>query len=160
MNPSYGVATTYSIELGNPIYGSGVPEQSLVSSGFYIPESTYIMYIEDQPIDTTYGLVRMYYYDDVGNKTYYQTIGTVDAPCINYTTGSISIPNLTISGLDLTAQSVGEWIIKPQSNDVISVRNQLITIPDEKIHVNVIVDQVAAGDSGGNANYVFTSSRN
>ena len=160
IKPSYGVATTYNVELGNPIYGSGVPEQSLLSSGFYIPNSPYIMYMEDQPLDTTYGLVRMFYFDDVGTKTYYETFGTVDAPCINYKTGSITIPNLTISGLDLTAQSVGEWIIKPQSNDVISVRNQLITIPDENIHVSSIVDQVAAGDAGGNANYVFTSSRN
>jgi hypothetical protein len=160
IKPSYGVATTYNIELGNPIYGSGVPEQSFISTGFYVPESPYIMYIEDQPLDYTHGLVRLYYFDDAGTKTYYQTIGTADAPCINYKTGSISIPNLTISGLDLTAQTVGEWIIKPQSNDVISVRNQLITIPDERIYTSSVVDQVAAGDSGGNSNYVFTSSRN
>ena len=53
-----------------------------------------------------------------------------------------------------------DLIIKPQSNDVVSIRNQLVQIRDEDIYVNVVADKVALGDQAGNSNYVFTSSRN
>jgi hypothetical protein len=51
-------------------------------------------------------------------------------------------------------------MIKPQSNDVVSIRNQLVTIPDNNITVSVVLDKVSVGDPGGGTNYIFTSSRN
>jgi hypothetical protein len=160
--PSYGIPYTYTVELGNPIYGSGVPEQSIVTSGFYIFGRTEIMYMEDLPLDSTHGLIRLFYYDETGNKVYIQTFGTADSPAVNYPKGSIRVEGLYVTGLDLNTAvgDAGQWIIKPQSNDVVSVRNQLVTIPDDKINVNLIVDTVAMGDSAGGSNYKFTSSRN
>jgi hypothetical protein len=160
--PSYGIPYTYTVELGNPIYGSGVPEQSIVTSGFYIFGRTEIMYMEDLPLDSTHGLIRLFYYDETGNKVYVQTFGTADSPAVNYPKGSIRVEGLYVTGLDLNTAvgDAGQWIIKPQSNDVVSVRNQLVTIPDDKINVNLIVDTVAMGDSAGGSNYKFTSSRN
>ena len=160
--PAYDTLATYRVELGNPIYGSGVPEQSIITTGFYIAGRTEIMYMEDLPLDSTNGLIRLYYFDENDNKVYYKTYGSKETPAVNYKTGSIVVEGLTVTGLDLvTAEgTLGQWIIKPQSNDVVSVRNQLVTIPEEKINVNLIVDTVAMGDSAGGSNYQFTSSRN
>jgi hypothetical protein len=158
--PAYNVLATYQLELGNPIYGSGVPQESLTTTGFYISGRSETMYLEDLPIDYTYGLLRMFYYDEAGNKTYYRTLGTINNPAINYKTGSIRVDEVYLTGLDLTDRDIGEFIIKPQSNDIVSIRNQLVTIPDKYIKVNVIPDSVSVGDSSGGKSYVFTSSRN
>ena len=151
----YNSNSTYIVYLGNPIYDSGVPEQSITSTGFYIQGNTNIMYLEDLPTQgTTVGVLRMYYY--VGDiKTYFRTFGTV-----NYSTGTITLNELEITGIDQTQSDIFELIIKPQSQDVVSVRNQLVTIPDSNINVSVILDKVSVGDPAGGANYQFTSSRN
>jgi hypothetical protein len=148
----YNLASEYIVNTANPIYHSGVPENSVLSTGFYIPNNENIMYLEDLPTpDARTGVFRMFYY--VGtNKTYVRNLGTID-----YDKGILFIPELTIVGLET---SVFEFIIKGQSNDVVSIRNQLVLIPEENITVNMILDKVAAGDAAGNTNYVFTSSRN
>ena len=148
----YNIASEYLVNTANPIYHSGVPENSVVSTGFYIPGNTNLMYLEDLPtIDTKTGIFRMFYY--VGsNKTYIKNLGTID-----YDRGILFIPELTIVGLPT---EIFEFIIKTQSNDVVSIRNQLVLIPEENITVNMILDKVAAGDAAGNTNYIFTSSRN
>ena len=151
----YNANSTYTIYLGNPIYDSGVPEESIKSTGFYIAGNENIMYLEDLPTyGTLVGVLRMYYY--VGDiKTYYRTFGTID-----YATGTITMPELEITGIDQTTSDIFELIIKPQSNDVVSIRNQLVNIPDSQINVSVILDKVSVGDPAGGANYQFTSSRN
>jgi hypothetical protein len=151
----YNSNSTYTIYLGNPIYNSGVPEESITSTGFYIQGNENIMYLEDLPtLATNNGVLKMYYY--VGDiKTYFRTFGTID-----YSNGIVTMPELEITGIDQTTSDIFELIIKPQSNDVVSVRNQLVTIPDSQISVSVILDKVSVGDSAGGANYQFTSSRN
>jgi hypothetical protein len=151
----YNSNSTYTIYLGNPIYNSGVPEESITSTGFYIQGNTNIMYLEDLPtLGTNSGVLKMYYY--VGDiKTYIRTFGT-----INYSSGIVTMPELEITGIDQTMSDIFELIIKPQSNDVASVRNQLVNIPDSQINVSVILDKVSVGDPAGGSNYQFTSSRN
>jgi hypothetical protein len=149
----YNTNANYNIYLGNPIYNSTVPEQSLTSTGFYIAGNENLMYLEDLPTDSRYGVLKMYYFN-VDVKTYFRTFGTID-----YQTGSINMPELEITGID-QATGIFELIVKPQSNDVVSIRNQLVTIPDEQINVEVILDKVAVGDPAGGSNYQFTSSRN
>ena len=148
----YNLASEYIVNTANPIYHSGVPENSVLSTGFYIPNNENIMYLEDLPTpDARTGVFRMFYY--VGtNKTYVRNLGTID-----YDKGILFIPELTIVGLETT---IFEFMIKTQSNDIVSIRNQLVLIPEENITVNMILDKVAAGDAAGNTNYVFTSSRN
>lgn len=151
---AYNTNQTYTINLGNPIYASGVPEESITSSGFFIPGNVNVMYLEDNPTNKTTGTIRMYYFvNDI--KTYVRTFGSVE-----YASGTIILNELEISGIDSTTSGIFELFIKPQSNDVVSVRNQLVFIPDDQINVSVIVDQVATGDQAGGSNYVFTSSRN
>ena len=130
--------------------------RSILSTGFYIAGNDNIVYLEDLPTSTTTktGVLRMFYYNgDV--KTYIKNMGTID-----YAAGKITMPELNITGIDLTQSSIFELIIKPQSNDVASVRNQIVTIPSDNITVNMIIDKVSIGDPGGGKNYVFTSSRN
>ena len=154
VTPKYDVLATYKIVLGNPIYFSGLPEESIVTSGFYIPGNTNIMYLEDLPVDPILktGVFRMFYYDADLVKQYVRNIGTID-----YATGTMTIEGLNIYGI---ADTNFEFIIKPQSNDVVSVRNQLVQIPSDTINVNVVVDKISIGGTAGNADYTFTSSRN
>lgn len=153
VQPKYNIAAIYNIDLVNPIYYSGVPEQAIVTNGFYLAGYTQVVYLEDLPIGDNTGTFRIFYYDIDLNKQYLnETIGT-----INYLTGSISISGLIVTGI---AADTFDFIIKPQSNDVVSVRNQLVRIQPEHTTVNVIVDKVSIGDSAGNSSYIFTSSRN
>jgi len=151
----YNTTATYTINLGNPIYNAGVVEQSILSTAFYIPNNTNKMYIEDLPGSGMTGQLRMFYYNgDV--KTYVRTFGSV-----NYSNGDIIMSDLEITGIDLS-QAGGLFLlnIKPQSNDVVSVRNQLVTIPTANINVNVVIDKPSVGNSSGGSNFVFTSSYN
>ena len=150
----YGSSANYRINLANPIYASGVPEQSVLTTGFYIPGSTNLMYMEDLPTDENFGVLRMFYLQDAV-KIYTINLGTID-----YNNGIIDIQGLTITGIDTTLSSAFEFIIKPQSNDVVSVRHQLVTIPANQVIVNMVLDKTVSGDAAGNTNYIFTSSRN
>ena len=111
------------------------------------------MYLEDLPMSPGVGQLRMNYYN-IDIKTYYKNFGTID-----YATGTITMPELEITGIDETT-GIFELIIKPQSNDIVSIRNQLVTIPDSYINVTMILDKTSIGDPAGGANYQFTSSRN
>jgi hypothetical protein len=151
----YNTNENYKIYLGNPIYYSGVPENSLTSTGFYIQgEPEKLMFLEDMPMGDKMGVVRMYYYN-IDNKTYYKTFGSID-----YTAGTVTLTELEITGVDQANGGIFELIVKPQSNDVVSVRNQLVTIPDENINISMVLDKLTIGDPAGGANYQFTSSRN
>lgn len=153
VEPKYNLIANYMIDLVNPIYWSSVPEESVVSTGFYMDGGDRIMYLEDMPMENEMGTFKFYYFDENLNKQYLaDTIGT-----INYANGSIEITGLNITGI---ATDTFAFIIKPESNDVVSVRNQLVRILDEDITVNSIVDKISVGDAAGNSNYIFTSSRN
>jgi len=150
----YNANENYVIHLGNPIYNSGVGEESISSTGFYVAGSDKLMYLEDSPTDKLVGVLKMYYYD-INVKKYYRSFGSVD-----YAKGTITMDALEITGIDLTQSAIFELIIKPQSNDVVSIRNQLVNIPNENISVNMVLDKLSVGDSAGGSSYQFTSSRN
>jgi hypothetical protein len=143
VTPAFDTNAKYEITLGNPISDSG--DQNILSSGFTILGSDDIVYIEDSA-----GILRLFKYSSNNNKIILNNIGTV-----NYTTGNITITALNITSVveDLVL------IIKPESYDVMSVRDQIVQIPDELITVNIIVDNVSLGNSEGGSNYTFTSSR-
>lgn len=145
--PAFDTTASYTINLGNPIYYSGVAEDSLSTTGFYIPNSVDIYYLKD---DGTGNLV-MFYKSGSDDIVVNKTMGTV-----NYTTGLINIRGLHITSL---ASDAFEVIVKPQSNDVVSVRNQIVRIPLGLVTVNVLVDPISSGSSRGGNAYVFTSSR-
>jgi hypothetical protein len=48
-----------------------------------------------------------------------------------------------------------EFSVRPAAQDVVSVRNQLATLNEEKIVLNVIEDKVASGETTA-GQYIFT----
>lgn len=143
---AYNVYSQYVINLGNPIYYSGYAEQSIQSSSFYIYGNDNPHYLEDDGV----GNIRLYYLAENNLKVYTNNnIGTV-----NYTSGKVVINNLNITRLN---EPELKLIFKPQSNDVVSLRQQLVIIPDDYIIVDSIVDPLSVGGMG--KDYIFTSSR-
>ena len=156
--PRYNVSAEYSINLINPIYTSGEPEQAISSTGFYVKGSDRVHYLEDDGV----GNIALYY-PAPGDNTAVGVgaasthiivnpkIGTVD-----YAKGIINIKNLNITNL---SDVVFELIIKPQSNDVVSAYTQIAQIDINNLTVNVIVDKTINGDFRAGKNYQFASSR-
>ena len=146
-NPQYNTSAEYIINLINPIRETGTPDNAVLSSGFYIPGSTNIYYLDDDGI----GNIRLFYYGPDGSKVIANaTIGSV-----NYSTGYIDVKNLTIS--TLYDQSL-YFTIKPLSNDVVSALSQYVQIDMANLTVNVLADPTASGFLGGGNNYTFTPS--
>jgi len=147
VTPVYNVVTAYTVNIGNPIYNSGVPENSILSTGFYSTDSSNVSYIDDLPTseNSSIGTLRLFYYNSSGEKVIIRTVGTV-----NYTSGIVYITNLNITSL---YNESFKLVIKPQSNDVISVLQQFIKIDMNLLTVNAIIETP-------NTPYTFTSSRN
>jgi hypothetical protein len=145
VQPQYNQAVQYVLDIGNPIYKSSAPEESVISTGFSVINVPQIVYIDDIPAtgrDT--GTLRMFYYN-AGQKVTVRNVGTV-----TYSTGMIKLNDVVITG---SPTSVFEFIIKPQSYDVASVRNQIVNIREDLLVVTPIIDTAPN-------QYRFVSSRN
>lgn len=138
--PKFDMNAEYYINIGNPIYYSEVPEESIITTGFYISGLSEIYYIRDDGL----GNLVLYYNSASGEVVVNDKIGYY-----NNKTGLIVIPELNISALE---GNTFEFLIKPQSNDVASVRNQIVVLAESLIDVNVT-------SSRSGSNYIFTSSR-
>jgi hypothetical protein len=151
VTPKFDTYAKYTINLTNPIYYSGVPEEAVLTTGFYVPNSDKLHYMDDDGV----GHIRLFNYVGPTKNFVNTSIGEID-----YTNGIVKISNLYITGLDPSnAFPELQFTFKPQSYDAVSIRNQLVTIPSDYITVNVIIDSVASGNAAGGANYVFSSSR-
>lgn len=147
--PRYNLSSEYKLNMINPIYRSTIPDEAVVSTGFYIPDSSNVHYIDDDG----QGKLRLFYFDANQNKYIVNpTIGTV-----NYDKGTLVIRNLIITSM---AESKFELILKPESYDVITAYNQIVQIDRAHLTVNVINDMTAAGSNQAGKNYIFTSIRN
>jgi hypothetical protein len=146
--PTFNTRTSYVISIDNPIYTEGVPEGAVTSDAFTIDGSSETFFFEDDGV----GNIRLYYFVGAGTKRYINsTLGTV-----NYVTGRITLNDINITSATNNEITI---TIKPESNDVVSVRSQLALIAEEQIVVNAVVDKVASGETSGGSNYIFTSSR-
>ena len=146
--PTFNTRTSYVISIDNPIYTEGVPEGAVTSDAFTIDGSSETFFFEDDGV----GNIRLYYFVGAGTKRYTNTtLGSV-----NYVTGRITLNDINITSATNNEITI---TIKPESNDVVSVRSQLALIAEEQIVVNAVVDKVASGETSGGSNYIFTSSR-
>ena len=153
--PRYNVSAEYTLNLINPIFTAGVPEDAITSTGFYIKGSEELHFLQDDGV----GNMQLYYNVASNNANTGSTkfivnpkIGTVD-----YANGIMNLKNLNITSLgDI------DWEIsfKPQSNDVVSAYTQVAQIARDHLTVRAIADKTANGDLRGGKNYTFTSSRN
>lgn len=138
--PKFDVNAEYRVNIGNPIYYSEVPEEAIMTTGFYIEGFSEVYYIKDDGI----GNLVLYYNSVSGEVVVNSKIGYY-----NHKTGLIVIPELTITSLE---GNTFEFLIKPQSNDVASVRNQIVVLSENLIEVTVTT-------SRSGSSYLFTSSR-
>jgi hypothetical protein len=146
--PRYNLSSEYKLNMINPIYRSTIPDESVLSTGFYIPNSANVHYIDDDGV----GNLRLFYFDANQNKYIVNpTIGSV-----NYSAGSLEIKNLIITSM---AASKFELILKPESYDVVTAYNQIVQVAREYLNVSAIADQTAAGSNQAGKNYIFTSIR-
>jgi len=144
----YNTSAQYLLNMINPIWNSGQPEESFKSTGFYILGSDQIHYLDDDGIQ----YVRLFKYGANGIKVIVNSnIGSID-----YAKGIVDIRNLHITAL---ANLDLEISIRPLSNDVVSALTQIVHIPPEHLKVTAIPDPTASGDLRGGYNYTFTSSR-
>lgn len=153
LTPSFGTDMKYTISYGNPIYNEGAAEEAVRSTGFYVLgyEST-LVYLDDNGA----GKLRMFYLDESNNKLFVYSnieIGTVD-----YTSGTIILNN-TFTIISAPNNKITIYCV-PESNDILSTRNQLVIINQQEIKVNVLVDKVSSGQYFGSSNYTFSSSHN
>jgi hypothetical protein len=148
LNVRYNTSAQYILNMINPIWSSGQPEESFKSTGFYIAGSDQLHYLDDDGV----AYVRLYRYGANGIKIIVNPrIGTID-----YTKGVIDIKNLHVTAL---ADVDLEISIRPLSNDVVSALTQIAHIATDHLRVTALPDPTATGDLRGGYNYKFTSSR-
>ena len=148
-----GTASTIKLDFGNQLYnphadhnkvGGGV----ITSTGFVLSGNTTSHFFDDNGS----GDIRRYYTDGSTRVYADNTAGTVD-----YNTGVISINTLTYRSTSNTDDSI-DFTIIPNSNDVISVRNQLLDITASEISVTGVADTVASGETSAGVGYTTSSS--
>ena len=144
----YNTSAQYLLNMINPIWSSGQPEESFRSTGFYIAGSDELHYLDDDGV----AHVRLFRYGANGIKIIVNpTVGNID-----YAKGVVDIKNLNITAL---ADIDLEISIRPLSNDVVSALTQIAYIAADHLTVTALPDPTATGDLRGGYNYKFTSSR-
>lgn len=147
--PRYNLSSEYKLNMINPIFNSTIPAESVISTGFYIPNTANVHYIDDDG----QGNLRLFYFDAQQNKYIVNPkIGEVD-----YNRGTLIVRNLTITSM---ADAAFEFVLKPESYDVVTAYNQIVQVARNYLSVKVVNDMTAAGSNQAGKNYIFTSIRN
>jgi len=156
--PTLNSSTKYTVPFSNALYNPHSGHDSdaggiLSSSGFKISGNTNEMFLNDDGM----GNVRMYYIVDGTTKTYQDsTAGTID-----YVNGQVVLTSLNIteiSNVDGVASTKIRLIVKPESNDIIAVRNQVLEIDLSNSVISASVDTIATGSSSAGVGVSTTSS--
>ena len=155
--PTIGSSTNYTVSFSNALYNphSGHNASAggiLVSTGFKIGSSANEYFFDDDGA----GNIRRYYL--VGDVRTYadNSAGTID-----YATGAIAVNALNISSISNIrglASTVVELTLTPNSNDIVPLRNQILSIDVANSSITVIVDTLVGGSSNAGIGYVTTSS--
>ena len=147
--PVFNISSQYKLNLINPISQDGGKQGDVfASTGFFIPNSTQVHYLDDD----ANGNIRLYYIGPNFDKVIVDpAIGTIE-----YEAGRVVVRNLTITALD---DVIFEMQVKPESYDVVSALNQIVQIDPTLLEVEAIADQTANGDLRAGYNYDFQSIR-
>ena len=152
VTPVLNTITQYVINFNNPLYNPHVDHNKVMggitsSTGFTISTNTNTLYLDDDGS----GNIRTYYLVGGTTRTYVDsTAGTID-----YTTGKIVLTDLTITGTTSTDGKISIDIL-PASNDIVSVRNQLLEIDLANTSVDGTVDVIVSGGSSAGTGYTTT----
>ena len=156
--PILSTSSRYDIYFRNSLYNPHTGHMSssggiLSSSGFKVSGNTNEMFLDDNGS----GIVRRYYFDAGGVKTYANT----EQGTINYTTGQIVINSLnitSISNIRNIASTVVELTVTPNSNDIVPVRNTVVEIDVSNSGFTVVRDGFAGGSNDAGVGYTPTTS--
>ena len=156
--PTIGSSTKYSINFANALYNphSGHNTSSggiLSSTGFKIDGNTTDVFFLD---DDGNGNVRRYKMDGSVRSYANSTQGT-----INYSTGLVEVNSLNVSNIENirgAASTVIEVTVKPNSNDIVPIRNQVLEIDVANSSVTVEADTLVGGSANAGIGYTTTSS--
>ena len=136
------------LSVGRPIsHPSGV--QVVTSTGFTVAGSTETFFLEDNGA----GFLQRYSLTGGVTKNYVD----LAAGTINYVTGKVVLTSIEITG---TSNSDGTitFIAKPESNDIVPVRNQILEIDLTNTSVTAEVDTIQSGGSTAGTGYTTASS--
>ena len=146
--PRYNVRAQYLLNIVNPIYTTGVPQNTINTTGFFINGSEIVHYLDDDGV----GNIRLYYIGPSAEKIIVDpSIGEVD-----YAAGIINIKNLYLTAI---ADIDFEISIRPSSYDVVSAYTQIAEVARDHLTIRAIADETANGDLRAGRNYQFTTSR-
>lgn len=146
--PRFNVSAQYLLTIVNPIYTTGLAQNVIYTTGFFIDGSDVVHYLDDDGV----GNMRLYYIGDSADKIIVNpSIGSVD-----YAQGIINIKNLHITAM---ADIDFEISIKPSSYDVVSAYTQIAEIARDHLTITAIADETANGDLRAGRNYQHTTSR-
>ena len=154
ITPSLNTTTQYIINYANKLFNPHAGHNTLgggitSSTGFKITGNTNTFYLDDDGN----GNVRLYYLVGGTTRTYQNsTLGT-----INYATGVITIPSLSITSTVNTNGTI-DIVVQSSSNDIVPVRNQLLEIDIANTKVTAEVDTIESGGSSAGTGYTTTSS--
>ena len=148
-----GTAASMSLPFGNSLYNphSGHNAASggiLTTTGFNVSGDATEYFFDDDGA----GNIRRYYIS--GSTRVYKDNA---AGTIIYSSGKVSINSLTLSSTSNTDSTI-DFTVIPDSNDVISVRNQLLDITASEISVTGVADTVASGETSAGVGYTTSSS--
>lgn len=151
--PTIGSSTKYELYFRNGVYNPHAGHVSVLSStGFKVSGSDFEMFLDDD----SNGNIRRYYLVS-GVKTYANnTQGT-----INYATGQVTLNSLnvaSISNIRGSSSNVIEITVKPNSNDIVPVRNQVVEIDVASSNITVEEDTFVGGSSEAGVGYSTTTS--
>jgi hypothetical protein len=156
--PTLSLSTKYDVYFRNALYNPVLGYNSsqggiLESSGFKVSGDTINVYFLD---DDGAGNIRRYRLSG-GVRTYINnTQGT-----INYTTGQITLNSLNITTIENirgeTSTSI-ELTVKPNSNDIVPVRDQIIEIDVDNSNITVEVDTFLGGSADAGIGYTTSTS--
>ena len=156
--PTLNSSTKYTLNFSNALYNphSGhnmVSGGILETSGFKIDGDATNVYFLD---DDGQGNVRRYRFDGSTRSYASSNQGTID-----YSTGQVIINSLNISSLENirgATTTVLEVTVKPDSNDVVPLRNQVLSIDVANSTVSVEADTLVGGSANAGIGYTTTSS--
>ena len=156
--PTIGSSTRYDVYFRNGLYNphSGHNASAggiLESTGFKIDgDTSTIFYLDDDGA----GNVRRYSLSGSTRVYANSTQGT-----INYSTGQVTINSLNVSVVENirgAASTVIELTVKPTSNDIIPVRDQILNIDTANSTITVETDTFVGGSADAGVGYTTTSS--
>jgi len=139
----------------NPHSGHNADGGGIVSStGFKINDdsSTNEHFLDDDGA----GNIRVYYLSGTTRIYTSSSYGT-----INYTTGEIILTssNITsISNVDGAVSTIIRVTVQPDSNDIVPVRNQVLSIDVANSNISGSIDEIESGSSQAGTGYTTTSS--